>query len=62
MLQLQPKDARGDCNLPQRPEGAGYYTYGTPAYGAGQYAHPKLLSLPFLVEGRWQASIAGRTT
>lgn len=54
MLELQPKDARGYFNLPQRPEGAGYYTYGTPPNGAGQYAHPKLLSLLFLVEHQWQ--------
>ena len=54
MLELQPKDVRGYFNLPQRPEGAGYYTYGTPPNGAGQYAHPKLLSLLFLVEHQWQ--------
>ena len=54
MLELQPKDGRGYFNLPQRPEGAGYYTYGTPPNGAGQYAHPKLLSLLFLVEHQWQ--------
>lgn len=54
MLELQPMDARGYFNLPQRPERAGYYTYGTPPNGAGQYAHPKLLSLLFLVEHQWQ--------
>ncbi|MCM2566453.1 penicillin-insensitive murein endopeptidase [Janthinobacterium kumbetense] len=54
MLELQPRDARGYFNLSQRPEGAGYYTYGTPPNGAGQYAHPKLLSLLFLVEHQWQ--------
>jgi penicillin-insensitive murein DD-endopeptidase len=55
MLELQPKDTRGHFVLPQRPEGAAYYTYGTPPEGAGQYAHPKLLSLIFMVEHRWQA-------
>jgi len=54
MLELQPKDARGYFMLPQRPEGAAYYPYGTPPEGAGQYAHPKLLSLIFMVEHRWQ--------
>lgn len=54
MLELQAKDSRGYFLLPQKPEGAGYYTYGTPPNGAGQYAHPKLLSLLFLVEHRWQ--------
>lgn len=55
MLELQPKDTRGHFVLPQRPEGAGYYTYGTPPAGAGQYAHKRLLSLIFMVEHRWQA-------
>ena len=54
MLELQPKDSRGYFNLPQRPEGAAYYTYGTPPSGAGQYAHPQLLSLLFMVERQWQ--------
>ncbi len=50
------KDSRGFFKLPQDPEqgGVGYYTYGTPALGAGQFAHPKLLSLLDLVEFRWQ--------
>jgi penicillin-insensitive murein endopeptidase len=55
MLEVQPKDARGYFILPQKPEGAAYYTYGTPPAGAGQYAHQKLLSLIFMVEHRWQA-------
>lgn len=54
MLELQAKDARGYFVLPQKPQGAAYYTYGTPPNGAGQYAHPKLLSLLFMVEHRWQ--------
>jgi murein endopeptidase len=50
------KDSRGFFKLPQNPEqgGFGYYTYGTPAHGAGQFAHPKLISLLNLVEFRWQ--------
>ncbi|MGK5025182.1 penicillin-insensitive murein endopeptidase [Janthinobacterium sp. RB2R34] len=55
MLELQPKDSRGYFNLPQLPEGAAYYTYGTPPLGAGQYAHPQLLSLLFMVERQWQS-------
>lgn len=40
--------------LPQAPEEAGYYIYGTPGAGAAQFAHPKLLSLIFIVEREWQ--------
>ena len=54
MLELQAMDTRSYFNLPQKPEGAGYHTYGTPPNGAGQYAHPKLLSLLFLLEHEWQ--------
>jgi penicillin-insensitive murein DD-endopeptidase len=54
MVQVQPKDSRGFFMLPQQPEEAGYYTYGTPASGAGQYADPRLLSLLLLIEHRWQ--------
>lgn len=52
---IQPRDSRGYFMLPQRPEGSGYYVYGTPAHGAGQYAHPAMLSLLFFVEREWQA-------
>lgn len=54
MVEVQPKDARGFFMLPQKPEDAGYYTYGTPVRGAGQYADPRLLSLLLLIEHRWQ--------
>jgi penicillin-insensitive murein endopeptidase len=54
MLEVQPKDSRGYFVLPQKHEEAGYHTYGTPPGGAGQYAHPKLLSLIFMIEHRWQ--------
>lgn len=55
MLELQPKDSRGYFMLPQRPEGVGYHTYGTPLHGAGQYAHPALLTMLFWIEREWQA-------
>jgi hypothetical protein len=45
--------------LPQNPEGAGYYVYGTPEHGAGQYAHPAMLCLLLFVEREW-ASIDRR--
>jgi murein endopeptidase len=55
MLEVQPKDARGYFMLPQRPEGVGYYVYGTPQNGEGQYGHPALLSVLFFVEREWLA-------
>ncbi|MBC7684316.1 MAG: penicillin-insensitive murein endopeptidase [Bdellovibrionales bacterium] len=55
MTEVQPRDARGYFMLPQAPEGAGYYVYGTPDNGAGQYSHPALLSVLFFVEREWQA-------
>jgi penicillin-insensitive murein endopeptidase len=56
MLEVQPKDSRGYFMLPQAPEDAGYYVYGTPLQGAGQYAHPSLMSVPFFIEREWQAT------
>jgi len=47
------QDSRGFFTLPQAPEEAGYYTYGTPGGGAAQYAHPQMLSFIFLLENRW---------
>jgi murein endopeptidase len=55
MLEVQPKDSRGYFMLPQAPEEAGYYVYGSPEQGAGQYAHPATLTLLFFVERDWQA-------
>lgn len=57
---IQPKDSRGYFMLPQAPEDAGYYVYGTlhfvPGTGAdAQYAHPNLLTVIFTVEREWQA-------
>ena len=54
MVEAQPKDSRGYFMLPQKPENGGYYTYGTPIRGAGQYADPRLLSLLVMTEHRWQ--------
>jgi len=39
--------------LPQAPEEANYYVYGTPGEGAHQYAHPSMLTLLFWVEKEW---------
>jgi murein endopeptidase len=46
--------------LPQAPEDAGYYVYGTLHYVPGtghlaQYAHPNLLTVIFQIEREWQA-------
>jgi murein endopeptidase len=56
MAETLVKDSRGFFKVPQNPEqgGHGYYTYGTPARGAGQFAHPRLLSLLNFIEHRWQ--------
>ena len=40
--------------LPQAPEGAGYYTYGTPEKGGRQFTHPALMSVLLRVEREWQ--------
>lgn len=53
---FQQKDSRGYFMLPQAPEGAGYYVYGTPLRGAGQYAHPALMTLILWIENRWSAT------
>jgi hypothetical protein len=55
MLEVQPNDSRAYFMLPQAPEDAGYYVYGTPGRGAAQYAHPKMMTLIFAVEREWQA-------
>jgi murein endopeptidase len=41
--------------LPQAPEDAGYYVYGTPDQGGGQYAHPEMLTILFYIERQWQS-------
>ncbi len=55
MLEIQPKGLRGYFMLPQAPEDAGYYVYGTPDQGGGQYAHPVMMALLFFIEREWQA-------
>lgn len=52
---MDGQDNRNFFMLPQKPEEAGYYTYGTPSEGAGQYAHPSTLSFLFWLESRWAA-------
>jgi len=56
MLDVQPKDSRGYFMLPQAPEDAGYYVYGTPEQGKGQYAHPAMMTLLFFIEREWQVT------
>lgn len=46
-------DDRGFFVLPQKPEDAGYYTYGTPKDGQGQFANPRMLSFIFKLELEW---------
>lgn len=53
MVICPPKDQRGFFMLPQGYEGGGYYVYGTPENGAGQYAHPDMMSLIMAVAARW---------
>jgi len=53
MAGLSPQDSRKFFMLPQAPEGAGYYVYGTPAQGAAQYAHPAMMTLLLMVEREW---------
>ncbi|PHV37674.1 hypothetical protein CSQ95_18775 [Janthinobacterium sp. BJB304] len=55
MLEVQPRDKRGFFILPQAPEDAGYYVYGTPGRGAGKYAHPNMMMALLYVEREWQA-------
>lgn len=52
---FQSMDSRGYFMLPQAPSDAGYYVYGTPRQGAGQYAHPRLLTMLLQVEREWQS-------
>ncbi|MES2740999.1 MAG: hypothetical protein V4754_08595 [Pseudomonadota bacterium] len=56
---IQPKDSRGYFMLPQAPDEAGYYVYGSLHYVPGtgaqaQYAHANLLSVIFQIEREWQ--------
>jgi murein endopeptidase len=53
MPDISPQDSRKFFMLPQGPEGAGYYVYGTPTQGAAQYAHPAMATLLLMVEREW---------
>lgn len=55
MLEVQPKDSRDYFMLPQAPEDAGYYVYGTPGSGAHQYAHHSLMTIILFVAQEWAA-------
>lgn len=48
-----PQDKRGYFMLPQMPEESGYYTYGTPSSGRGQYAQVQMLNFIFKLEHGW---------
>lgn len=60
-IPFQKRDQLGRFMLPQAPEEAGYYVYGTvggvPGTGhLAQYAEPSLLTMIFWVEREWQAN------
>jgi murein endopeptidase len=55
LSQLQPKDSRMYFMLPQAPEDAGYYVYGTPAGGKFQFTHPAMMTMLLWVERKWSA-------
>ena len=55
LSELQPQDSRHYFMLPQAPEDAGYYVYGTPAGGQFQYAHPSMMTMLLWVEREWAA-------
>jgi murein endopeptidase len=46
-------DGRGYFMLPQRPGERAYYAYGTPAAGAAQYGHPRMISFLYHLEFLW---------
>jgi murein endopeptidase len=55
MPDASPQDTRGFFFLPQSYEGGGYYVYGTPGKGAGQYAHPRMHTFLTMLASRWAA-------
>jgi penicillin-insensitive murein DD-endopeptidase len=55
LSQFQPHDSRRYFMLPQAPEDAGFYVYGTPPRGRGQYAHPAMMTMILFVEREWAA-------
>lgn len=54
-LDIPINDRRRYFILPQSPGEAGYYTYGLPTNGLGQYTHPALMTTLFAVEQQWLA-------
>ena len=50
-----PQDKRGFFIGPQYYEGGGYYVYGTPESGAGQYAHPDMITFLMRVANNWSS-------
>jgi penicillin-insensitive murein endopeptidase len=52
-LEIPVQDSRRYFILPQSPEESGYYTYGLPKDGVGQYTHPALINALFAVERHW---------
>jgi len=53
MIDTPVQDKRGFFVLPQKNEGGGYYTYGTPGCGQGQFAHPRMITMLLLIEYQW---------
>jgi len=53
MAEAATQDKRGFFILPQGFEGGGYYVYGTPRGGRGQYAHPKMISVLQKIACEW---------
>lgn len=42
--------------LPQKAEDVGYYTYGTPNNGRGQFAHQKMITFICFLQHEWRAT------
>lgn len=53
MTKLLTQDKRGFFILPQKYEAGGYYTYGTPGHGQGQYAHSRMITMLLSVGHQW---------
>lgn len=58
-VQAQSGKRCGFLQLPQKPAGDGYYTYGTPGRGAGQYGVPDTISLIQDVAKNWSGTPFG---
>lgn len=53
MREASTQDTRGFFVLPQGFEGGGYYVYGTPGNGRGQFAHPRMMTVIQTVACEW---------